>query len=210
MDKWTLLEQVRDLLSRTGFYVSRIHRIRSISFDLVARRDDTLLIIKALQNVDSLSYSDAEEMKLLADVLDGSVIVLSEKSSTAPLEDGVIYNRMGIGVMTFETLREYLENGDAPLIFSAPGGFYVRIDGEVLKKAREERGISRGDLAEVAGVSRKAIQMYEEGMSMDIDSAISLEEYLGVPLVQPLDPFSRDFERPVIQRIISESTSPFY
>ena len=45
---------------------------------------------------------------------------------------------------------------------------------------------------------------------MDIDSAISLEEYLGVPLVQPLDPFSRDFERPVIQRTISDSTSPFY
>ncbi len=210
MDKWALLERTKELLSKTGFYVSKIHRIRSISFDLVARRDSTLLIIKALQNVDALSYSDAEEMKLLADVLEGSVIVISEKSSSGPLEDGVIYSRMGIPVLTFETLKEYLEQGDAPLVFSAPGGFYVQIDGQTLRRVREETGISRGELAEVAGVSRKAIQMYEEGMSTEVEAAIALEEYLGVPLVKPIDPFSYDVERSPTHIEEPGIESPYY
>ncbi len=210
MDKWALLEEINALLSRTGFYVSKIHRIRSISFDLVARRDDALLIIKALQNVDALSYGDAEEMKLLADVLNGSVIVISEKSSAGALEDGVIYNRLGIPIITLPTLKEFLEEGDAPLVFAAPGGFYVRIDGKRMKQVREERNISRGELAEVAGVSRKAIQMYEEGMSSEVEAAIALEEYLGIPLVKPIDPLSYEYERPDLKIAEPEKESPYY
>jgi putative transcriptional regulator len=211
MDKWALLNDIKALLSRAGFYVSKIHRIRSISFDLVARRDNTLFIIKALQNVDALSYGDAEEMKLLADVLGGTVIVVSEKSSSSPLEDGVVYNRMGIPVLTFNTIKDYIEEGYAPLVFAAPGGFYVKIDGQALKQAREASGISRGDLADVAGVSRKAIQMYEEGMSMEVEAAIALEEYLGVPLVLPLDPFSQDVDSRISERRIQpDEKNPYY
>ena len=210
MDKWALIGEMKDLLSRTGFYVSRIHRIRSISFDLVARRDSTLLIIKVLQNIDGLTYRDAEEMKLLADVLDGSVIVIAEKSSSGGLEDGVIYSRFGIPAMTFGTIKEYLENGDAPLVFTAPGGFYVHIDGQTLKRVREETGISRGELAEVAGVSRKAIQMYEEGMSTEVEAAISLEEYLGIPLVRPIDPFSYEVERSTPETEEPQPENPYY
>ncbi len=210
MDKWELLNQIYELLSKTGFYVSKIHRIRSISFDIVARRDNDLLILKALQNVDALSYRDAEEMKLLADVLEGSVLIISEKSSSGPLEDGVVYSRLGIPVLTFQTFKEFLEEGDAPLVFAAPGGFYVQIDGETLKGVRESRGISRGELAEVAGVSRKAIQMYEEGMSMEVEAAIALEEYLGVPLLIPLDPFSYEYEKPNVESTMPEKSSEYY
>ncbi len=190
MDKWAILERLSALLSKTGFYVSKIHHIKSISFDIVARRDDTLLIIKALQNVDALAYRDAEEMRLLADVLDGSPLVISEKSSSSDLEDGVVYSRMGIPVITYPTIEDFLESGNAPLIFAAPGGFYVRIDGNLLREVREERGLSLGEIASAAGVSRRTVKMYEEGMSMEVEAAINLEEALGVPLILPMDLFS--------------------
>jgi putative transcriptional regulator len=54
---------------------------------------------------------------------------------------------------------------------------------------RENRGISLGTLAEVAGVSRRTIQMYESGMGAMIDAAMRLEEYLDVPIIEPVNPF---------------------
>lgn len=189
MDRWNLIKRTRDLLSKAGFYVSKPHNVRSISFDMVARRDSTLLIIKVLQNADALSHDNAEEMKLLAEVLEGAPLVIAEKSSSGSIEPGVIYSRMGIPILSYETLEEYLKEGEPPLIFAAPGGFYTRINGELLAKVRKEWGISLGELASVAGVSRKAIQMYEEGMSAEVNVALALEEYLQIPLIEPLDPF---------------------
>jgi putative transcriptional regulator len=43
-------------------------------------------------------------------------------------------------------------------------------------------------LAEIAGVSRRTIQMYESGMGAMIDAAIRLEEFLETPILLPVDP----------------------
>ena len=93
-------------------------------------------------------------------------------------------------MLNSKTLGDFFLEGVPPLIFSAPGGFYVNIDGNALRDAREDKGVSLGTLAEVAGVSRKSIQMYENGMSTVIDVALRLEEYLKIPLIKSLDPFS--------------------
>ena len=50
-----------------------------------------------------------------------------------------------------------------------------------MKRLREERSISLGTLAEIAGVSRRTIQMYENGMGAMIDVAIRLEEFSTSP-----------------------------
>jgi putative transcriptional regulator len=92
--------------------------------------------------------------------------------------------------MTPGTLAGYLLEGDAPVVFAAPGGFYVRLDAEALRRAREQAQLSLGSLAQVAGVSRRAIQMYEEGMSASIEAAMRLEEFLQSELIRPLDPFA--------------------
>jgi putative transcriptional regulator len=76
-----------------------------------------------------------------------------------------------------------------PFIFAAPGGLYVKLDSDLLKHLRETRGLSLGTLAETAGVSRRTIQMYETGMSAMIDAAIRLEEFLNVPIIEPMNPF---------------------
>ncbi len=89
-----------------------------------------------------------------------------------------------------KTLADHLLEGVPPFIFAAPGGLYVKLDSDQLKKAREERSISLGTLAEVAGVSRRTIQMYENGMGAMIDVAIRLEEFLNMPIVTAVDPFA--------------------
>src|SRR5207237_476696 len=81
---------------------------------LVARRDDTLLILKVFQNVDALSRGTAQELKAIARTLEGSPLVVGERSGTGPLEDGVIYSRFGVPILCRSTLLEFLEEGVAP------------------------------------------------------------------------------------------------
>jgi len=192
-----LLDEIRIILARTGFYLSEKTRLRGLAFDLVARRDDVLLLIKVLQNVDAFGKTSGHELKMIATTLKGSPLLIGDRSGSGPLEDGVIYSRFGVPILSRRTFIDFFTEGVPPFIFSAPGGLYVKLDGEGLRRAREERRISLGALAEIAGVSRRAIQMYLEGMSATVEIALRLEEFLGEPLVVPMDPFmySHEVER---------------
>ncbi|HEV8594771.1 MAG TPA: transcriptional regulator [Thermoplasmata archaeon] len=190
MGRNQLIEDVREVLGKTGFFLSDKTESRGLSFDIVARRDDQLILVKVLQNVDALSRANAEELRMLATTLNGSPIVVGERSSGGGLEEGVIYSRFGVPIVSKQTFVEMFEEGVPPFMFSAPGGLYVRIDSEALRAARAARGISLGTLAEIAGVSRRAIQMYMEGMSATVEVAVRLEEFLGESLVLPVDPFA--------------------
>jgi putative transcriptional regulator len=184
-----LLEAVRQLLVHSGFDVSERCDLRPVSFDLVARREKALFLVKVLANVDALSEPIAHEMKLLCKFLEARPILVGLRAGTGPLEPGVVYGRHDIPIMTPDTLEEFVEQGTAPMVFAAPGGFYVRLDAEALRRHREAAHLSLGMMAQIAGVSRRAIQMYEEGMSASIDAAVRLEEFLHAELIRPLDPF---------------------
>ncbi|MES2154065.1 MAG: transcriptional regulator [bacterium] len=183
-----LIGTVSQTLARAGFVVSERCDLRPVSFDLVARRDKDLLMVKVLANVDALSDAIAHEVKLLCKFLHARPLLVGLRAGTGPLEHGVVYCRHDIPIMTPETLQEYLHDA-APMVFAAPGGFYVRLDAEALRAAREAAQLSLGMMAQIAGVSRRAIQMYEEGMSASIDAAVRLEEFLQADLIRPLDPF---------------------
>jgi putative transcriptional regulator len=189
MNRQQLIQDTREVLAKTGFYISEQNDSRMVCFDLVARRDNLLIILKFLTNVDSFSKQNSRELAKLSEMLKGSPLILGSHTSQKKIEPGIVYFRHGIPLINYQTFYDFFIEGFPPLIFSAPGGFYVDIDGEILRKARESRDLSLGLLAEKAGVSRRAIQMYENGMSTMLDVAIRLEEYLKIPLIQPIDPF---------------------
>ncbi len=190
MNRPELIEYVRETLARAGFAVSERCDLRPVSFDLVARRDRDLLIVKVLTNVDALNEVIANEIKLLSKFLEGRPVLVGLRSGTGALEEGVVYARHDIPIVNPATLVEYLLRGTAPVVFAAPGGFYVRLDAAALRRARTERDLSLGMLAKIAGVSRRAVQMYEQGMNASIDAAMRLEEHLGADLIEVVDPFS--------------------
>jgi len=204
MGRKQLVDEVRDVLAKTGFYLSEKQDTRGLSFDIVARRDDQLILVKVLQNVDAFAKQNADELRLLATTLEGSPVVVGERSGSGPLEEGVIYSRFGVPIVSKQTFVEMFEEGVPPFMFSAPGGLYVRIDHEALRAARDRRGISLGTLAEIAGVSRRTIQMYLDGMSATVDVALRLEEFLGEPLVLPVDPFAYTRETGEVLRSFEE------
>ena len=189
MGRNDLINTTRAILAKAGFDVSSALTIRGVCFDVVARLDQRVLIIKVLSNIDAFSKENAEEMKVLAEALSATPMVVGERSSSGALEPGIVYSRFNISIVSNETLADLLLEEAPPFIFAAPGGLYVKLDGDLLKSIREDRGISLGALAETAGVSRRTIQMYESGMGAMIDAALRIEEYLGLPVIEPIDPF---------------------
>jgi putative transcriptional regulator len=204
MDRKELIHDTREVLAKAGFYISEDTDSRMICFDLVARRDDILIIFKILSNVDSFSKYNAKELNVVSKMLRGAPVLIGERNSQKKIEPGIIYLRYGITMFNSETLKDIFLEGVPPIIFSAPGGFYVNIDGAALYRARTDKDISLGQLAEVAGVSRKAIQLYESGMSTMIDIALRLEEYLDIPLIRPMEPFAVKEESDVIHCSLDE------
>ncbi|MFW5903844.1 MAG: transcriptional regulator [Candidatus Saliniplasma sp.] len=194
MRRLQLIENVRDILAKAGFYLSERHYDRNISFDIIARKDDELLIIGVSVNADSSRIRNAKEIKILSDVLEGSPLFIAEKGGNRSLEKGVIYSRQGVPLLSLDTLHDMFIEGVPPYVFSAPGGFYVKIDSDLIKKARKERKISLNRLADIGGVSRKAIQKYEKGMGADLEVALKLQEFLGEDLILPLNPLDHTEE----------------
>lgn len=184
------MNEVRKIMSKTGFFLSDLHGSEGISFDFVARRDEILILAKILTNVDSFTRSNANQLKTIANLLEGSPLLIGCRSGSGTLQDGVVYSRFGIPILSLNTLKDFFVEGIPPFIFSAPGGLYVRIDSSIIQRARKERRISLGTLAEKVGVSRRAIKMYEEGMGATVEVALRLEGFLGVPIVTAVDPFS--------------------
>ena len=195
MPREELINAVRDILAKAGFYVSKPLNMRSIAFDIVARRDKTLLVVKILSNVDAFSKENAEELKTLAEALQASPLMVGERSGSGDIEEGIVYSRFNVPIVCVGTLKEYLLEGVPPFIFAAPGGLYVKLDSLALRRMREEMGISLGSLAEAAGVSRRTIQMYESGMGAMIEAAMRLEDFLKQPVVLPVDPFEYKAEQ---------------
>lgn len=185
-----LLQRTRGALAKAGFAVSEQADVHPISFDVVARRDNQLLLIKVLGNVDALNEPVARELRALAQALSAKPILVGERSGGGDLEDGVAYSHRGVPVMTLLTLEEMILEDVPPVAYASPGGVHVQLRGELLRQLREQRALTLGHLAEIAGVSRRAIQMYEEGMRATVDAAIRLEEFLHESLVVPADPFT--------------------
>jgi len=197
MKRDELLEATRYLLMKAGFYCSSICRIRPSSFDFIARKDNLLLVIKVLNNIDSLHEEVAKEFISIAKFLDAVPIVIGRRTCSSYLEDDVVYFRYGVPIITYSTLENYLQ-GILPFVCAAPGGFYVNVDGEILREMRIERGISLGQLARIAGVSRRTIQLYEKGERASVEAAEKIAEFLGEDFLKPIN-FWEEIEKEKIE-----------
>ncbi len=182
-----LLESVIKILEKSGFVVAELAETKPRCFDIVARRGDELFIIKVLYNVDSLKPEAAEELKKLAKLLGASPIIVGERFKTDFLERGVVYTRYGLPVISLATFYDLIVEGIPPFIYSAPGGYYVKLDSERIKEAREKLGMSVGEMAKRLGVSRRTVKKYEEGIDATLDTAAKIEELLGTYVIKAID-----------------------
>ena len=173
-----LLQQTEKLLKSQGFKTSDFYE--QGSFDLVARKKLLILLLKTFVNIDSINEQNAHEMKQLANIFLASPIIIGSKSRNGLLEEGVIYERYDIPTIGFDTFKNMILYNEYPEILADRGGYFVKIDGNVIKQYREEYSMSLKDLASLAHVSRATMYKYENGIvRANTETAMILEEILN-------------------------------
>jgi len=187
MSREALLGNVTAMLGDAGFVVSDRCAVRPKSFDLVARRGEEVLLVKVLANVDALDAATGAELRRLGTYLDATPVVIGLRTRDEDLKPDVTYFRHGVPVISPDTAVQLFVDGIPPLIYAAPGGLYVTIDGDLLADEREKEDMSLGQLAKELGVSRRTVSKYEDGMNASVEVAQHLEELFDAPLTAPVD-----------------------
>ena len=186
LTRGNLLQKIETLLKSEGYKTSDIYD--QGSFDIVARKNLLILLLKTFLNIDGINENNSREMKQLANIFLASPIIIGEKSRNGILEEGVIYERYEIPTISFETLKNMILYNEYPEILADRGGYFVKIDGNVIKQYREEYSLSLKDLADLAHVSRATMYKYEnEIVRANAETAMILEEILNTKVTLDID-----------------------
>jgi putative transcriptional regulator len=205
MHRDNVLIQINELLSNHGFETSNIYD-RSC-FDMVARRGLLLLLLKVLINVDGFSGEQAQEIKKLAQTFLASPLIVGVKSKNEILEEDVVYERHGIPVIAPETLRDIVVEEVYPEVLADRGGYYVQMDGNIIKEVRERENLSLKELADAAHVSRETIYKYERGMVRAFpETAMILENILKMKITLSINLF--EVPKPEVTHISDNQEKP--
>lgn len=81
LNRSKMLQEIDNLLTSEGYKTSNIYD--QGSFDLVARKNLLILLLKTFLNIDSINEANAHEMKQLANIFLASPIIIGENQETA-------------------------------------------------------------------------------------------------------------------------------
>ena len=186
------LEIAGTLLREAGFTVSQPCISRPSCFDFAARRERNLIFVKIQPDIGNVSLNDSRELGEIARNFSAASLLIGEEAREKPLEDDTTYRRYSILAVTARTFENAVLHNVRPLIQASPGGYYVEIDGEALKQRRQEMGLSVGEIADMAGMSRRTVYGYERCLAKaSVPAAYNLIWVLGIPVAKPVDIFQQ-------------------
>lgn len=190
MNRAEMLNATESVLKTAGFQVSEKCSARPSCFCLAARKGAQLTLLKVQPDLGNISQRDASELKTISSCFFGSSLFVGDKTREKPLEDDTVYTRYNVYAVTPKTLEDVVSRRMLPLVEAGPGGYFVQLDGDAVRKRRQKVGLSVGKLAEQLGISRRTLYGYERGMAKaSVSPAYNLEWVLGIPLVKPIDIF---------------------
>lgn len=188
--KQSLLETVSIYLLRKGFTIKSLTRT---AFDILARKDTVILLIKILEDANAVSEVYADEMKRVSSYISGSPLIISEKAGDK-LQDNIVYSRFGVYTLNFNTFKSSMEN-KFPFVKRDHSGIKAQVLGDKLREIRERDGISLNDIARKVGVSKRMIQKYESGESeVSVNKALRIYKIFGHSVFDKINVFSHSSE----------------
>ena len=171
--KQTLLDKAGIFLLRKGFTIKNLTRT---CFDILARRGGQILLVKVLEDANSISRQYTEEMISVASYANASPLMVAEKAGSR-LEDNIIYSRFNIYTLNFNTFASCVNN-KFPFIKRR------------LKEKREEHGYSLNALSKKIGVTSRMIMKYEnENSEVTINKAMKIYDLFGHHVFNEVDVF---------------------
>lgn len=177
LHKSFLVEKVVDSFLRNDFHVLR----SAGCFDVAAKRK-RLMLVKALTNIDGLTPDQAVSLRAVSYFMSAHPFVVSMKSNRQHLSNRMIYNRFELPVVTPEMFDSILEEG-AYSTHSAKGRHSVEINAGALKDKRNKLNFTLQELAELVGISKKALYEIENKRVNPTEQTVrKLERVLKVEL----------------------------
>jgi len=190
MKRSEILGVTEDILEKAGFRLSQRCYARPSCFDIAAQSKNQLIFLKIHPNIGNTCFNDAAELQKISGCFSAIPIIVGEKTRRKPLEDDTVYTRYDVCAITAKTLKDIFIKGVYPLVEAGPGGYYIKLDGILIRKRRQELGLSVGKLAEMVGISRRTLYGYEKEMAKgSVPAAYKLEWILGAPVAQTRDVF---------------------
>lgn len=188
-----ILEKVSIYLLKRGYTIKSLTRT---AFDILARKETRILLIKVLQDANAISEEYAQQMGHVASYIGASPLIIAEKAGSK-LYDNIVYLRFGIYTLNFNTFTGSVEN-KFPFIKSDHAGPTARILGDKIRMIREQEGISLGSIAKKIGVTKKMIQKYEKGEAdVTVNKALKLYDVFGHRVFDKIDIFETPFKKKI-------------
>jgi putative transcriptional regulator len=185
-----IVEKVSIYLLKRGYTIKSLTRT---AFDVIARKETTILLIKVLEDANAVSQAYANEMTRISSYIGGSPLIISEKAGDK-LQDNIVYSRFGIYTLNYNTFKNSVEH-KFPFVKRDHSGIKAQVIGNRLKEIREREGISLNDIARKVGVSKRMIQKYESGESeVSVNKALRLYRIFGHSVFDKINIFETPFK----------------
>ena len=185
--KQTLLDRIGAFLLKKGYATKNLTRT---CFDILARKEDQILLIKVLEDANSISRQYTEEMAAIASYVKASPLIIAEKAGNR-LEENILYSRFNIYTLNAITFFNCV-NKKFPFIKRSQAGLTASVVGEKLKEKREEMGYSLNALSKKIGVTSRMVVKYEsENSEVTINHAMKIYDLFGYQVFSEIDIFSQ-------------------
>ena len=161
----TILEKIDDLLKKANFETFMLdnycNKKNKFCFDLLVKKNDLIFSVKVFSNIDNISTEIVNDIKSLSTLLKSKPLLIGIKNRYNELEDNTIYIREGLPFITLATLENIIDKGLYPYILARRGGGIMFLNGNIMKFIREKQEISRKELSELLGVTKRTVCAYE-------------------------------------------------
>jgi len=178
-----LIQKIGTMLEKRGFD----HWAYSGCFDIIAKKRRDMMLLKVLDNIDSLQESQANNLRVLSRNLGAFACLVGTHTRYERLDDDVIYTRFDVPSFTPSAL-EHILDGNPPHVYRAKGGFFVEVEPSKMSKAREKKGLTQEELARRVGVTKKSIYEHEHRTMKAIKETVeNIEKILKDDLTVPFN-----------------------
>lgn len=182
--KSKLLSEVSLELLKNSFTVKHF----SGCFDLLARKGSFMLLMKIVEDANSVSEDVADQIKRVSGGIGAIPLVISEKAGSI-LRESVVYSRYGIYVVNLKTFIDTMNN-KFPFVLSRKSGLTAKIVSNNLNKKMEENNVSLGSLSRDLGISSRMVMKYKKGDSeISLQKALKLYQVFGSEVFEPVNLF---------------------
>ncbi|MFX1417380.1 MAG: helix-turn-helix domain-containing protein [Promethearchaeota archaeon] len=159
-----IIQRIDSLLKKANYETLALGNFATTKskfcFDLLVKKDDLVFSIKIFPNIDNLNQDTIRDIKSLSLILKSKPLLIGIRNRYQKLEDNTIYVREGLPFITLNTFENILSD-KYPYILARRGGGVVFLDGALMKTLRENYSITRKELSEVLGVTKRTICSYE-------------------------------------------------